>query len=665
MSTLSDLINSDAVKRLLSDTWDGTPVQYMHRYEIERLPLTCPLLQRLELPDRNVIMVQPFRKNSHRNHMTRSKSSGSSTLYIDDDDSYDEGCLAELTGCPLEWNPTLNTQTMTLLESPPYDSQINSPCTPGVAPSSFLQGSATNGSSANPSNSVMSPLVQLRALPADEASSVLNSLSSVLANSVASTPDGPPRQVPPVWIPCDGADPQYTAFLGQHRAEGVASRVVVTCRGPVESKDLPTYGCILRKHFWGLSQHHCHTTTQLSSRYDVLNIYSLSEPRFASSANDVMQIDCCWNGRATHLLQGPVIDAVCHLTVQISPGNEKSPCRSIYKELVHLQNLVNCLSSGEMSWQKDFSSPPFMEKVKNVCKGARTGAIKPTNNVKQSALDAAWDMADFNICIETVVASKRQAVDFTDELWTVIYGCANYQELKDALSYVFNQVQSGQIKPYIAPNNNTQMASVLRDMSAQLCSEPTLQGVAPLTLVAEMGLQKLQRDYLHVFSGLELASAEQLSPFFRGTGPLRGLTELGAAVSELMKVQAVLDMVMLCKTNLHLPIHYLSGYAREALKQSGQAEPKPPQQPPAAYHRFRFPLKVALVRAILDSLPPTEWTASIKSRQGAYTAHTITHISQRAPFHHLSRDTTYEAHYNPRDPDYFCTLVSCTQDKLR
>lgn len=127
MSTLSDLINSDAVKRVLSDTWDETPVQFMHRYEIERLPLACPLLQRLELPDRNVIMVQPFRKNSHRNHMTRSKSSGSSTLYIDDDDSYDEGCLAELTGCPLEWNPTLNTQSMTLLESPPYDSQVSFP----------------------------------------------------------------------------------------------------------------------------------------------------------------------------------------------------------------------------------------------------------------------------------------------------------------------------------------------------------------------------------------------------------------------------------------------------------------------------------------------------------------------------------------------------------
>lgn len=82
----------------------------------------------------------------------------------------------------------------------------------------------------------------------------------------------------------------------------------------------------------------------------------------------LLQIDCCWNGRATHLLQAPVIDAVCHLTVQISPGNEKSPCRSIFKELQHMQNLVSCLSSGEMAWQKDFSFPPFMEKIKNLCK---------------------------------------------------------------------------------------------------------------------------------------------------------------------------------------------------------------------------------------------------------------------------------------------------------
>lgn len=226
------------------------------------------------------------------------------------------------------------------------------------------------------------------------------------------------------------------------------------------------------------------------------------------------------------------------------------------------------------------------------------------------------------------------------------------------------------------------MAQVLRYMSTQLCSEPTLQGITPLTLVAEIGLQKLQRDYLHIFNGLELASSEQLSPFFRAAGPLRALSDLSIAVSELFRVQGVLDMVMLCKTNLHLPIHYLSGYAREALKQlHSQLEqqqrptnqpalpipaPTSPPPPPSIFgHRFRFPLKVALVRAILDSLPPSEWTASIKSRQGAYAAHTITHISQRAPFNHLTRDTSYETHYNPRDPDYFCTLVNCTQDKLR
>lgn len=38
--------------------------------------------------------------------------------------------------------------------------------------------------------------------------------------------------------------------------------------------------------------------------------------------------------------------------------------------------------------------------------------------------------------------------------------------------------------------------------------------------------------------------------------------DLGEALGELMKLQAVLDIVVLCKTYLHLPTDYLSGYAR-------------------------------------------------------------------------------------------------------
>ncbi|KAL1453537.1 hypothetical protein MTO96_043750, partial [Rhipicephalus appendiculatus] len=55
---------------------------------------------------------------------------------------------------------------------------------------------------------------------------------------------------------------------------------------------------------------------------------------------------------------------------------------------------------------------------------------------------------------------------------------------------------------------------------------------------------------------LELASQEQLVPF------LVCPTLTNEALGELWKLQAVLDMIMLCKTYLHLPIHYLSGYTR-------------------------------------------------------------------------------------------------------
>lgn len=57
-------------------------------------------------------------------------------------------------------------------------------------------------------------------------------------------------------------------------------------------------------------------------------------------------------------------------------------------------------------------------------------------------------------------------------------------------------------------------------------------------------------------AGLELASQEQLVPF------LVCPTKTEEALGELWKLQTVLDMIMLCKAYLHLPIHYLSGYTR-------------------------------------------------------------------------------------------------------
>ncbi|XP_077484191.1 zwilch kinetochore protein isoform X3 [Amblyomma americanum] len=262
--------------------------------------------------------------------------------------------------------------------------------------------------------------------------------------------------------------------------------------------------------------------------------------------------------------------------------------------------LVDCLSTGKVTWAPDVNGPSCLDKVR-----------------------------------------------------TLLQGCANYQELKEGLNMVFRAVQAGEIKPMVLPKNVSMIGGTLRNMGPHFRPELAMEGLGPLRMLAEIGLVKLQRDLVNIFVGLELASQEQLMPF------LLHPPDLAEAFGELVKLQGVLDLVMLCKTNLHLPIHYLSGYTREALKYFANCERG------KYIHKFRFPLKVPLVRVVLENMAPMEWTASLKSRQGNYTAHTITHISTSPPFDHLLTEKHCEPACHFRDPDYYCTIISNTQDKLR
>ncbi|XP_037517730.1 protein zwilch homolog [Rhipicephalus sanguineus] len=605
MAGKRDYCDMEALKRVLNGSWDGNAVQFLQKYEIERTAMSNPLLQRLEISDKSVILVQRYQSRK----MSRSKST-SSSLFIDD--TSDNECELELSGCPLEW--PMEPQSFSLIESPSYED--------------------SSKNSGSPCKS------KLKALPADEGRTLLNAIVNMLQSYKT--------EMDPVWVACDGTDPQYTAYLG-YFVEGVfGTNVTVSCRGPIESKeDLPSFGCIQRKHFWGLHQSHTHTITQVDAKYDVLRHY---DPSQQSSREDIMVLECSWQ-KAAVLQQPPSADAACHLNVQILPGNERSPARSVYKEMRFVKKLVECLTSGAVAWAPDLNGPTLIDKVKTLLQGSRKGSYRGKSGTPFP--DVGWNSSDFDLYIETVVMSKRQPVDFTDEMWNAMSGCGTYQELKEGFSMIFRAVQAGEIKPLIVPKNGTKVGAYLRNMSPHFRPECTMEGLMPVRMLTEIGLQKLQRDFVNIFVGLELASQEQLVPF------LVCPTLTNEALGELWKLQAVLDMIMLCKTYLHLPIHYLSGYTREALKYFSNCERG------KYIHKFRFPLKVPLVRVVLENVSPMEWTASIKSRQGTHTAHTIVHISTTAPFDHLLTEKQCTMPHHLRDSDYYCTIISSTQDKLR
>ncbi|XP_077550338.1 protein zwilch homolog isoform X2 [Haemaphysalis longicornis] len=614
MAGSRDHCDAEALESVLNGSWDGNAVQFLQKYEIQRTVMSNPLLQRLKISDEPVILVQRYQ----RSKMSPSKSICSSLSTVD---ASDRECELELTGCPLEWTP-----------EPSSFSHFES---------SYFEDSSKNSES--------SCKTKLRPLPAAEARSLLNAVANRLSSCGSET------EMQPMWVACDGTDPQGTAYLGYHRGDGTCSRVAVSCRGPMESKDdLPAFGCIQRNQFWGLSQSRAHTTMEVNAKYDILRH---CDPLQRSSSEDIMVVECSWN-KVTTLQEPPSADALCHLSIQIVPGNERSATWSLYKELQFLKRLVECLTTGTMTWSPEPTEQPYLERVKSMLQGHCMGSFRGKKSGHQFS-DIGCDSSDFNLFIETVVMGKRQSVDFTDDVWTTLSGCSTFQELKDGLALIFRAVQAGETRPRLLADNGTMLAGVLRTCCGsqqQKRPESALEGLVPIRMMAEIGIQKLQRDYLSLYLGLELASQEQLMPLL-----LDPCMDLGEALGELMKLQAVLDIVVLCKTYLHLPTDYLSGYAREALKYFTSCERG------KYIHKFRFPLAVSKVREALDDIPPMEWTVSIESHQGSNAAHTIAHISTTCPFDHLltEKNVGKDNGRPVRDGHYYCTTVSLNQDELR
>jgi hypothetical protein len=62
----------------------------------------------------------------------------------------------------------------------------------------------------------------------------------------------------------------------------------------------------------------------------------------------------------------------------------------------------------------------------------------------------------------------------------------------------------------VHPKNPTKVAHVLKELMRGSSSLPDLSGIASVELLLEIGLEKLCKDYTHIFLSSDLATLEQL-----------------------------------------------------------------------------------------------------------------------------------------------------------
>lgn len=108
--------------------------------------------------------------------------------------------------------------------------------------------------------------------------------------------------------------------------------------------------------------------------------------------------------------------------------------------------------------------------------------------------------------------------DFTDMLWQIIRNCADFNSLVQCLNATFAALRKGDLKVFVQKSNHTTIAKLVRQSYCGMASFPSLNSRIPLRLAAEIGLEKLRKDYYAIFVN-KLCTAWQWDSFFQSLTP--------------------------------------------------------------------------------------------------------------------------------------------------
>ena len=181
-------------------------------------------------------------------------------------------------------------------------------------------------------------------------------------------------------------------------------------------------------------------------------------------------------------------------------------------------------------------------------------------------------------------------------MFQVLHNCTSYTELVEVFQYIVKVLRQGELQPFIHKDNNTTIAQMVKDSYRGQLRTPVMAGLSPLTYLAEIGIQKLTHDYIHVFLSKNLSARGQLEYFIKSN------LELEDRLERLSKLQNVLEVVIILKQALNLPQSSLGDNTRQILKYYEQSAID-------NGHHFLLPVPTTALSGVLESYAPCEWRA--------------------------------------------------------
>ncbi|KFP22689.1 Protein zwilch, partial [Egretta garzetta] len=460
--------------------------------------------------------------------------------------------------------------------------------------------------------------------------------------------------LPPLWIRCDGSDPEHTCWLGAEplRAGNKIAGInfyMVTCDGPTADKT-----CFANleelKMAHKMKHHSSIVMTKGFAQYEFIRATAIEDTIVESESN--IYVDITWNN-VDKILETPSLTSAAMLNITLESGDPRSPVYQLYRELQFLLDLAKGLKTGVTQWPEPLESESAVELVQEFLTDLKkkldgyyiSGNSNETEKIK-------CDTAAVDSSIKSIF-SERGDLDFAEQLWCKMRSVSSYQELVECFTLIIKSLERGEIQPWIHQGSSSLLSKLIQQSYHGKIEVVSLSGIAPIQMLLEIGLDKMKKDYVSFFIGQELATLTYLDYFISTS------VDLQEQVHRVQKLHHMLEIMVSCAVLLQFKHENLFPLTQICMKYYKE-------NPLNEKHAFQLPIRPALVKKFYQNAHPEIWKVDVSSGHGQKEVKTTWQVSTNPPVEHMTSNNTglfsdSTVNGSGEERMYFITMAKCSQ----
>ncbi|NXI34389.1 ZWILC protein, partial [Galbula dea] len=460
--------------------------------------------------------------------------------------------------------------------------------------------------------------------------------------------------LPPLWIKCDGSDPEHTCWLGAeplkagNKITGI-NFYMITCEGPTADKTcFANLEELQMAH--KLKHHSSVVVTKGFAQYELLSAAAIEDTTAESESN--IYVDITWN-TVEKILETPPLISAATLNITLESGDPRSPVYQLYRELQFLLALAEGLKTGVTEWPEPVESESAVELVQEFLTDLKrkldgycvSGSKDEREKIK-------CDTAAVDSSIKSIF-SERGDLDFAEQLWCKMRSVSSYQELVECFTLIIKSLERGEIQPWIHQGSSSSLSRLIQQSYRGKTEVVSLSGITPIQMLLEIGLDKMKKDYVSFFI-VKSRNCLLFQDYFISTS-----VDLQEQVHRVQKLHHMLEIMVSSTILLQFKHENLFPLTQICMKYYKE-------NPLNEKHVFQLPIRPTVVKKFYQNDHPEIWKVDISSGHGQKEVKTTWQVSTNPPVEHMTSNTTglfSDSTINGSSEErmYFITMAKCSQ----